>query len=87
MSLRLLNFLFSFRIMRPLCIGVAVFSLALIHQSNNEASVVGVAQVMRDHAKTSCFENGHSMMRWFIDSSTWSHMEHVGLFWRRLLSY
>jgi hypothetical protein len=39
------------RVARPLHIGVAVFSLALIHQLNSEASVVMAAQVMRVHAK------------------------------------
>jgi hypothetical protein len=57
---------------RPLRIGVTVFNLALFHQSNSDASVVGEAQVMRVHVKILCQTCLHSMIRWFIDSNTWS---------------
>jgi hypothetical protein len=63
-----------------LCIGFGMFCLAANHQSKSEASMEGGLHSMRSQDRTlchTCREKGHVLVRWFIDSGSWSHSRHI----------
>ena len=65
----------------PLCIGLAVHCLALLHHSVRFSSPSGTRQVRRSHESISnhtCLEKGHPNSKCWIDSDAWSQSGQQG---------